>query len=223
MSSTSFLRFAALSLILFYFCLQPPRAHGEAGLAGTVDAFQKRFTSLGTITGEFVQTYRAPGIEQRESGVFWMKKPALMRWEYRDPEEKLFVADGKQTWLYVPEDRQVQVRRFTAQELLSTPLRFLFGPGDIRSEYDVVPEQEYRGAAGTVLARLVPRGGSEYLFLVLEIDSVTFDLRRLIVREKTGNTSEFAFRNLVFNSKTNSRTFQFTPPPGVELIRQDER
>jgi len=221
MHHTPCLRFAALSLLV---CCLPPCAHAEVDLAGTVDAFQRRFSALGAISGDFVQTYRAPGIEQREAGVFWMRKPALMRWEYRDPEEKLFVADGKQTWLYVPADKQVQVRSLTAQELLTTPLRFLFGQGDIRSEYDVVPDPEYRGeTVGTVLARLVPRVGSEYRFLVLEIDVATLDLRRLIVREKTGNTSEFAFHNLVLNPKTNSRTFKFVLPPGVELIRQDER
>jgi outer membrane lipoprotein-sorting protein len=59
--------------------------------------------------------------------------------------------------------------------------------------------------------------------VVLEVDAASFDLRRLVVRERTGNTSEFAFRNLVFNPKLGSRTFRFSPPPGVELIRQDER
>ena len=73
-----------------------------------------------------------------------------------------------------------------------------------------------------VLARLVPRSAeSDYLFLVLEIDPSTFDLRRLIVRERTGNTSEFLFRGLVTNPKTDPNLFRFTIPKGVAVVRQD--
>ena len=89
-----------------------------------IDALQSRYASVRTIRGSFQQNYRAPGIEQSEAGRFWMKKPGLMRWEYRSPATKLFVADGHECFLYVPQDRQVTVYPLTAADLHSTPLSF---------------------------------------------------------------------------------------------------
>src|SRR5262249_55435020 len=63
-------------------------------------ALERRYASVVSFTASFTQTYRAPGIETVESGVVAMKRPALMRWEYRRPEPKLFVADGKKTYLH---------------------------------------------------------------------------------------------------------------------------
>src|SRR5512136_131267 len=61
-------------------CLSP--ADVDSAVAG----LQKRYASVETVTGSFRQTFRAPGIDQVESGVFRMKKPCMMRWEYRQPE-----------------------------------------------------------------------------------------------------------------------------------------
>ncbi len=154
-----------------------------------------------------------------------MKKPGLMRWEYRTPETKLFIADGHDTYLYVPGDRQVMVGRYSADELHSTPLQFLLGQGNIAASYEASPETESKPAlSGTVLLRLTPRSAEpEYSYIVLELDATTYDVRRIVIHERTGNTSEFVLSDLKTNVKVNDRQFRFKIPPGVEVIHIDER
>jgi outer membrane lipoprotein carrier protein len=187
-----------------------------------VEGLERRYASVETVIGNFRQTYRAPGMDQVESGTFWLKKPGLMRWEYRSPEEKLFVADGRESFLYVPEDRQVTVQPLRASDLRSTPLDLFWG-GDISRSFTASWEKEFSPQGErTCQIRLTPRRReTEYAFLVLELDSQTYDLRRILIREPSGNTSEFFFTNVTENARIKREAFQFKAPKGVEIIRLD--
>jgi outer membrane lipoprotein carrier protein len=203
-----------------------PRASQEPDLESVVEGFQQRYKAVETVTGNYRQEYRAPGqgIHQEESGVFWFKRPGFMRWECRQPEEKLYVLDGHNSFHYVPLDSQVYVQSLTAEDLRSTPLELLLGAVDIDQSYKVswavntLPEYEH-----TCLIRLTSRKPEPgYSFLVLELDQGTWDLRRLIIRETTGNTSEFLFTNVETNVKIEDSKFRFKPPKGVDVIQLND-
>ena len=197
----------------------------DDSLREAIGALQKRYGSVRTIQGSFQQHYRAPGIEQSEAGVFWMKKPGLMRWEYKFPEAKLFIADGRETYLYTPGERQVMVRRYSPSELRSTPLQLLLGQGDIAKSFNGAWETEIRPKLqGTVVMRLVPRiAETDYAYLVLEVDERSSEIRRIVIREMTGNTSEFILTDLATNIRADEKQFQFKVPRGVEVVRLDEK
>ena len=212
-----------VSCILYLSCLFLicPASSFGIDLQQVVSGLQRRYASVDTVKGNFQQTYRAPGINQEESGEFWLKKPGLMRWEYRSPEEQLFVADGRDSFLYVPKDRQVTVQPFSAADLHSTPLEFLLGSGGINRSFVVSWEMEFKAKAErTILIRLVPRKPEgQYAFLVFELDSRTFDLRHIVIRDSGGSTSEFFFSGVTTNVKLDNKLFQFKIPKGVEVIR----
>lgn len=202
--------FAALGVVA------APAEDPAALLAG----LQKRYAAVETAAGNFVQTYRAPGVEQTESGVFWLKRPGLMRWEYREPEEKLFVADGKESFLYVPSERQVTVQPLTPEDFEGTPLGLLLGARHFSRGYEASADGGTPRLEGTVLLRLLPRRpDSGYDYLVLELDRDTSDIRRIVIREHIGNTSEFLFSDVSTNVRVPAGRFRFTPPRGVEVLR----
>jgi outer membrane lipoprotein carrier protein len=199
-----------------------PQSDGrvEKALAG----LQQRYAGIRTISANFHQTYRAPGIEMVESGALWMEKPGLMRWEYRDPESKLFVADGREMFLYTPEDRQVLVSRLSVRDLHSAPLQFLLGKGDLEKDFRASPEEQLKPAMqSTVVLRLIPRSSErDYEYVVLEVDEKTYELRRIVIKEKSGSTSEFTLTDITTNIKIEGRKFQFKIPKGVEVVRMEE-
>ena len=207
-------------VLLSFLFFNGPALAAAQDLAALVAGLQRRYASVGSVSARFTQIYRAPGIEQTESGILFMKKPGLMRWEYRDPETKLFVADGRNAYLYTPGDRQVIIRPFSANELRSTPLRFLLGQGDIEKDFKIARETEFTPRVeATFLVRLVPRSPQpDYEFLVVECDEKTFDLRRIAIREITGNLSEFLLTDLETNIKVRDSQFQFRIPRGVEVV-----
>ena len=68
-------------------------------IAAKVD---QRYNQLQTLQADFTETYRGAGVSRTESGVLWLKRPGKMLWDYREPQPKVFVTDGKWAWFYVP-------------------------------------------------------------------------------------------------------------------------
>jgi outer membrane lipoprotein carrier protein len=206
-------------IVLFFVRSGWPADPGEI-----LGGLQRRYSSVSTFKANFHQTYRAPGIEQVESGVFWLKKPGMMRWEYRQPEEKLFIADGKESFLYIPRDRQVTIQPFSISDMHNTPLEFLLGGGDIVGNFNVSWESNFRPKSEKVLMlRLTPRKSEpEYSFLVLELNRESYEILGITIREPGGNTSRFEFTDFEINAKVDNKNFKFKTPKGVEEVRFSE-
>jgi len=78
-------------------------------------AIENRYNHAQSLKLDFSETYiasRRP--TQNETGVLYLRKPGRMRWEYTSPAGKVFLADGKDTWLYTP-DGQIHKVRVTSQ------------------------------------------------------------------------------------------------------------
>src|SRR5262245_13799858 len=61
------------------------------------------------LVASFTQTVESPGLPrpQVEKGTVYLLRPGRMRWEYDSPRGKLAVADGRSSYVYLPEERQV--------------------------------------------------------------------------------------------------------------------
>lgn len=213
-------------LVLSLIVKSPALDVGRTNVLDTlIERLQRRYSSVQAVAAHFTQTYRAPGVEQVESGEMFMKKPGLMRWEYNVPEIKLFITDEKSSYLYTPEDRQVLISGFSAADLRSTPLQFLLGQGSIAQSFTYgLEEKDKPKTQGSVLIRLTPRSRQEeYDYVLVECDEKTVEIKRLVIYELTGNNSEFAFSHLVTNPKLDNSRFRFKIPKGVEVIRIDDK
>jgi outer membrane lipoprotein carrier protein len=188
-----------------------PPSPAEA-LARKVEA---RHRGVSDLTARFVQTYRsgALGREIVEKGVLSLKPPGRMRWEYRDPEKKTFVSDGRTSYFYVPADKQVIRREQTdARDL---PAMLLSGHADILGTFEVALES---AAPGLQRLRLTPRKAEpeiEHLYVDVE-DSGR--IRGILVIDAQGNRSQFAFDDIRENVGLDDRLFRFEVPHGVEVI-----
>src|SRR5689334_21044432 len=87
-------------------------------------ALQRKYDTIKDFSADFVQTYRGGVLnkEVTERGLLLIKKPGKMRWEYRSPENKLYVSDGVKMYFYVPADKQVTVDSVPAEDQATTPI-----------------------------------------------------------------------------------------------------
>jgi outer membrane lipoprotein carrier protein len=176
---------------------------------------EARHREVHDLTARFVQTYRsgALGREVVEKGVVSLKPPSRMRWEYRDPEKKTFVSDGKMSYFYVPADRQV-IRR-EQSDSRDLPALILSGQADIVATFDVALET---GPAGRQRLRLTPkRPEPEIEHLYVDVDGAE-RIRAILVVDAQGNRSQFAFDDIRENVGLDDRLFHFEVPRGVEVI-----
>lgn len=188
-----------------------------------VDRVQAVYRSIGDLQAHFRQTstLQSLGQVQESAGVVYLKKPGKMRWEYEHPEKRLYVTDGKTLWAYSPEDRQVIEQDVQQAFGSSTPMSFLMGAGNLREDFTYRPiEHAGTRGKGTYLLELLPRrSGSTLQKMILEVNLKTFLIEKATLLYVTGNTTVLAFSNVRVNGGLADGKFEFSPPPGVDVLR----
>lgn len=197
------------------------REQQTASARETLRRVQDRYAEIETFSADFKQLYSGHNVSHEESGILLMKKPAKMYWEYLSPRKKLFVADGKKAYFYVPEDRQVMESDLRLDSS-DNPLLFLFGEADVEEDFRVSFESaESPSRPGNVLIRLEPkRPRGEFSEIQLEINPESRLIERLRVTEPIGNRNDYYLTNFRENVRLSDRKFKFKIPKGTEIIRQ---
>jgi outer membrane lipoprotein carrier protein len=178
---------------------------------------QMRFSGLDSFSADFSQKlFDADQVMQEEtSGVLRVQRPNRFNLEYRQPYYQLYVADGKQLYFYDKDLEQVTVKAQKGM-LENTPAMLLSNPAKLEQLYRVSPQGE---EDGYFWYELVPRqeGGSfERITLAFKGNQ----LRIMELQDSFRQTTRLTFKNIQRNPDLNPRLFQFTPPKGVDVIRQ---
>jgi len=196
----------------------PPEAKAIA------DAVDRRYNNLRSLRAEFTEIYRGAGLDRTESGTLWLKRPGKMRWEYRQPREKLFLADGKHAWFYVPGERQARKAPLKKLDDLRSPLRYLLGKAKLAKEFDdlALAADVPPAAPGNVVLRGAPHGMEDRVTSVLLEITPESRIARLLIQEVDGATTEFRFADTAENVAVSDAQFQLSLPPDVEVVEAEE-
>ena len=189
-----------------------PPSPAEA-LARRIEA---RHRGVRDLTARFVQTYRsgALGREVVEKGVLSLKPPSRMRWEYRDPEKKTFVSDGKTSYFLrargPPGDPPRAVR--CARPARHAALRPRGHPRHLRGRAGKRPRRAAAAPSHPAQARARDRAPRTSTWTRPTASA------RSSVLDAQGNRSQFAFDDIRENVGLDDRLFRFEVPRGVEVI-----
>ncbi|MES9825784.1 MAG: outer membrane lipoprotein chaperone LolA [Candidatus Thiodiazotropha endolucinida] len=176
-----------------------------------LEAFLKDLT---TLQADFEQTLLQDDDQAYlSSGVFYLKRPGLLRWEYTTPSEQLIVADGDRIWLYDIELEQVSHRSQQAA-LVGTPAQLLSDQAPISEHFQV---NDLGEADGLSWVELLPRE-KESQFSSLRLALNENNLQRMEMIDNFGQTTRFVFDNLQRNLTLDATLFTFKPPPMIDLI-----
>lgn len=203
-----------------------PAAHG-AGPAPSLEEYVRQFESsyrkVRTLRAEFTQTYVLEGRTRIESGTVYLARGGKMRWDYREPESKLFFSDGKQLLLYVPAERQLTRSSPKTSEDVRVPLSVLLSRLSLRKVFLKIEfaDEALKAEPGNRVLRAHPKPGYEedYREVLMEL-TPALDIRRLVITYPDNSTMEFKFSEIARNVSVPPSLFQFSPPPGTEVIQQ---
>jgi len=201
-----------------------PAAQRQGGdLAEVLRGMENRYNRLKTIHLRFEQVYRqGRQVIRRESGTLYLLKPGKMRWQYEQPEPKLFLADGRNLTLYVPSENRATQMSMKEADDLRTPFAFLLGRLRFDEEFERLERSsEFQPLeSGNLVIRAVPKRLPErVLWIVFEV-TPALEIRRLIFEEPGGIQTEFRFSGEQANPVLAQQLFYFQAPPGTELVRE---
>ncbi len=182
-----------------------------------VDGVQRFYEQVTDFRATFRQEVKRKSLPRTRvlQGKVFFKKPGMMRWDYSQPERVLYVSDGEILWSYQPEDRLVYKMGVRDSELYNA-LKFLFGQGNLRKEFDLrllPPDAQ----ADLVRLELTPKHTqSNYKRLVLAVDPARFEIRETELVDPLDNVSRIRFTKPSYEPLKASG-FHFTPPKGVQV------
>ena len=186
-------------------------------VAQAVDA---HYNHLHSLEADFVEIYQGSGIQRSESGTLWLKKPGKMRWEYRSPEEKLFVTDGDQAWLYLPSEKQARKSSLRKMDDLRSPLALLLGKTKLEKELlnlSFAPDVQPSSPENSVL-RGEARGLEDRIRQVLVEVTPQYRIARILIDSTDDSITEYRFNNQKENIPVADSKFSFRAPAGSEII-----
>ncbi|VAX27144.1 Outer membrane lipoprotein carrier protein LolA [hydrothermal vent metagenome] len=183
-----------------------------------LDAIQKQYESVKTITARFVQKSYVKTMNQtlEAHGKVQIKKPGKMKWVYNAPEPQVLVSNEKILWLYVPDEGQVTKVPLESIYSSNTPALFLAGKGKLTDSFDVLSVSTDDGLITVVLNPKEEDNSVDRLALVA--DSKNYQIVGSTVYDKLGNRTEINFSDIRVNKKIPESTFEFEIPEGVELL-----
>jgi outer membrane lipoprotein carrier protein len=199
---------------------QAPASQGPARppaqeVAGSL---QKKYDAIRDFTADFVHDSEGGLLrkKQTERGVVQVKKPGKMRWDYKAPEAKVFVSDGRRIYLHVPADNQVIISPVPEQDQATTAVMFLVGKGNLTRDFTV--SYTDGGGPDTYALRLQPKlPERDYDWLQIVVDRRTLQIRSLSAADSQGGRSTFQFSNFKENVGLSDKTFTFKIPRGADV------
>jgi len=198
---------------------RPQPASEGVELTAIISGIQKKYSRMRGLAADFVQMYQeSDGRAVRETGRLLLKRYGKAKWQYLEPEKKLFISDGKNIYFYVEGERHASRTSLKQSSDPQIPFLFLLGRSDLRNEFTRIEllSDERAVIAGNRVLRLVPaRAPDEFKKLLVEVDPIRFEVRRLVIFERSGARMDFLLNNVRENYVAPDGEFTFTPPPGV--------
>jgi outer membrane lipoprotein carrier protein len=171
---------------------------------------------------EQIATIKSLDQVQKASGILLLKRPEKMRWEYRTPEPRLFVTDGKTLWAYSPAEKQVVVQQIDQAFASRLPLAILAGDCALRKDFQVsqVVNAATRGSTTSAILDLTPRHPEAGIArMLLEVSLKDYTVTRTTIFDSQGNTTVITLSEVKLDPGIPEQEFTFTPPAGVRVVK----
>jgi outer membrane lipoprotein carrier protein len=189
-----------------------------AAQADAVDALREFTREAKSGRAAFTQVVTsADGAKKKSSsGSFEFARPNRFRFVYAKPYEQVIVGDGEKVWLHDIDLQQVTVRPID-QALGATPAALLAG-GSLDKDFELKAQPS---AQGIDWVQATPRVKAEAAsFQSLRVGFKGKTLAALELLDNFGQRSVLTFGEVALNVASAPEAFRFTPPKGVDVLRQ---
>jgi outer membrane lipoprotein carrier protein len=213
---TSFAAVGALSCVLTVL----PALAAPPDVGTLLKNIESRYNHAQSLKLDFSESYagmKSP--VQNELGVLYLRKPGRMRWEYTAPAGKVFISDGKEVFLYTPDDRRAEKSKLKESEDMRAPLAFLLGKLDFAKEFkSFQTHREGNDAGNDMWIAAEPKSENLAYSKVEFLVTPEGEIRRVRITGQDQSKLDFTFSNEQLNAPVAQSLFTFRAPPGVQVV-----
>ena len=214
----------SLTIVALLVCLWPLGATAEVSPEAVITRVQTLYDKAGGFQARFRQEslLKASGASDSAAGWMYFMKPCRMRWQYETPPEqkKEIVSDGRLVWMYMPQDGVVMVYKLDKVLRSDLVMRFFSGIGLVQKDFNISWQRPPRQGASYIIDLFPKKDQPELKRLTLTINPDTYLVEKLNFSNALGEESRFTFTQVKLGAPLGPTFFTFTPPPGVQVIRE---
>lgn len=208
-------------LILGFFLVSGYAAAGETA-AAILDQLEKTYAGKSFFTDfSQISTLKVLDITETASGTAWFSHPGKMKWLYTTPDRHEIITNGRNVWIYRPDQAQVMVGQADRFFRSGAGGAFLSDIGLIRKSFQLTIHAT--DPAWVELA-LDPKqeqpAGQDSLTILIRISRKTHEITRVTTVNGHGDTTLFEFTGIRF-SPLSSGFFEFTIPEGTSIMEME--
>jgi outer membrane lipoprotein carrier protein len=185
---------------------------------------QKKYDTTGAFKANFRQEsrLRVSGATDTAEGLVYFRKPCQMHWQYLTPpgQRKEVISDGRQVWIYIPQDHMVMVYPLAQVLRSDLVMRFFSGIGDLQKDFSISWSHPYQEGLPLKVKLRPVKPQPELQWLILTIDPHTYLVKVIEFANAYGDHTRMIFRQVQLNIRFKPNFFTFTPPPGVEVVKE---
>jgi len=202
---------------LFAAAAQVRAAPAEDPGAVVARRVQRHYERIHDFTASFAQTSTYPtfGNVKNAAGKLFLKKPALLRWQYEDG--RLILIDGKELWNWNPEDKEAQVKRGFGVDKVPPEFAFLFGKGKLLDRFAVRAIQKPEGLPDGDAIELTPHQPSADVQKLVFVVDPQGQVLATVLTNGQGDTNQLVFSEVKVNSGLPDSLFRFVPPKDAHV------
>jgi outer membrane lipoprotein carrier protein len=183
---------------------------------------EKSLSSTQTLEAKFEHHFYSAVVSTplKEKGTLYFQKPDLMRWEYTDPENNIYLYQGDRFQWYFSEDNQLMRGSISDEGQESEILNLLTGRKNLSDFYSVEFSPFPTDKSENAQIKLTPKQEDDGSFLLLELDRKKWLIHKIIFMDWEGNKTEFHFSKIKANASLPKKIFELKLPSDVEIIER---
>jgi outer membrane lipoprotein carrier protein len=174
---------------------------------------ENRYNKAKTLQVLFKEEYTPQGKPRRtDTGLLMLRKPGKMRMDYAQPKGKQFISDGRNAWIYTPDENRVEKMKLEETEDMRAPLAFLLGKLKFDKEFKNITSRA-EGDATRILAE--PKSDNLPYTHVEFLVAPDGRIREVKVTNFDHSTLVFQFDQEKVDPPIDGKLFEFQVPKGA--------
>jgi outer membrane lipoprotein-sorting protein len=196
----------------------------EPVAAEIMDRASSRYGEIAGFCAEFSQSLEVPllGSTTESKGELCQEKPNMFAMRFSQPNGDAVVADGEFFWVYYPSVDPGQILRFSMDAHpggMDFHEEFLSSPAE-KYEIAYLGEENLNGHE-THLISLRPREPAGFEEARIWLDSGRSLILQARIEMENESVRTISLSAIRLDPAPDPARFQFTPPPGAQVIRRD--
>ncbi|ULJ61453.1 outer membrane lipoprotein chaperone LolA [Wielerella bovis] len=182
--------------------------------AGGIDALRQFNNDADGISGTFTQTVQSRKKTQTSSGSFQILRPGLFKWEYTKPYQQKIIGDGKHIWLYDVDLKQI-TQSNQNQTIGDSPAAILSNKTALDASYSLKEDGKKDGVDYVLATPKKANAGYQFIRIGFKGNI----LAAMELKDSFGNQTTIRFNNVNTKPNLSRSAFTFTPPKGVDVLK----